>query len=358
MDWWSWRCAVLMICLCVSLILIACASTPPTVLTTTNMAPITLTVWIASATPLLAPVLPITATPRVFVQRDPQTITYVVSPGDTLDDVARNFGIEPDVLQEANPQLDSAQPLTAFDHLVIPYPQPTQTPQPLHVDAPNCYITPADEYLCLGRIHNPHSDAVTRVSIRVALIAPDGSPISETIAGVEQTSILPGESAPYRALLKLTRPNHTRTSSTIETPQTTAADQQPTDSLPAAALPTATLQPGHLILDLRSADAVSQDVTAVPLTLEHHWKDASAASDSSSDQHQIEVRLTNPTGQEIPDMRVVVSLFDSSDQIVGYRVVDLTALQPQESRVIDVEIQTMIETADLTYTVYAETSPR
>ncbi len=348
MDWWSWRFAVLMICLCVSLILIACASTPTATLTSTHVAPITLTVWMASATPLFAPILPLTATPRALVPGYPQTITYMVNPGDTLDDVAQNFGIEPDRLQAANPQLHGRQELTVFDQLVIPYPQPTWTPQPLHVAAPACYITPADEYICLGQIHNPHPDAVTRVSIRVVLVTLDGSPISETITGIEQGLIPPGESAPYRALLRL---NPTGGAADTDPDETEATQDAATAShrpLPPI------MQPGHLILDLRSADAISPDATAVPLTLEHRWKDDTGDTRAHADPPRIEVRLTNPTQQTIPRMRVIISLFDGSNRIVGYRVVDLPALQPHESRVVEVEIQTMIDSTNLTYTVYAE----
>jgi hypothetical protein len=340
-----------MLCICVSMILLACSSIASTpFVTPTEMAPITLTVWMASATPLLAPWLPITATPAARTPRPQQTITYVVNPGDTLEEVARNFGIETSLLQAANPQLGNNPGLTTYDRLIIPYLPPTQTPQPLDVAAPDCYMTLADEVICLGMVHNDGATTASRISVHFALVGPDGSFLSETIAGVEQPHIYPGESAPYRVLFTLKA-----------TPEVTASPARVSRLIDSATPPPAplstqeaasalSLADSHLVFDLRSADAVSPDVTAVPLTVNHQLVTGSETGHGS----QIDVQLSNPTQMLIPRLRIITCLFDANQKMIGYRVVDSEALEPGETRSLEVNVQPMVDVTTTTYTVYAE----
>jgi hypothetical protein len=349
----SWRLAILMLCVCVSLVLLACSSITSTpFITPTEMAPITLTVWLASATPLLTPWLPITATPAARTPQAEQTITYIVNPGDTLEDVARNFGIETALLQAANPRLTAQEGLTAYDYLIIPYIPPTQTPQPLEVDAPDCYMTLADEYICLGLIRNSGSVTVKHVSIHFALVALDGSLISETTAGVEQAHILPGQMAPYRVLFRVIA-TPAATPSPARVNQTSMADATPVASQSApddAARLGVVINQSRVIFDLRSADAVSPEATTMPLTVAHQRVENAKETSAS----KIAVQLSNPTDTIIPRLRIITSLFDADQNLVGYRVIDSEALRPGESRSLEVEVQPMIDVSDMTYTVYAE----
>lgn len=350
MGWWGWRLAVIMICMCVSLILLACAATTTTpVLTPTEIAPITLTVWLTSTASLFTPLLAVTTTPQPLAIQPPQSITYLVHPGDTLNDVAQNFGIEPDALQAANPQLGGGG-LTVYGWLVIPISQPTQTPQPLDVTAPECYLTPADEYICLGLIRNAGSNSVTRVSVQVALVAPDGSYITGTTAGVEQRHILSGGSAPYRVLFPRSRLNADplSTATVSHTTAATTVNRQPSALPPSAAR---VIQQSQLILSLRSADAVPLEATFLPLTLEHTLENS---DDTARKAAQVAVRIYNPTDQMTSRLRVVVCLFDGGERLIGYRVLDLEGLQPEETRPVAVDVQPMTEAEELTYTVYAE----
>jgi hypothetical protein len=357
-EWWSWRLAILMICICVSLMLLACSSIASTpIVTPTEMAPITLTVWMASATPLLTPLVAITATPAPQTAHPEQTITYIVNPGDTLDEVARNFGIETELLQAANPQLGSGKALTTFDRLIIPYRPPTQTPQPLDVAAPECYLTLADEYLCLGSIRNRGADAVTRISIHFVLIAPDGSLLSETVAGVEQPRISPGQSAPYRALFSV---ETSRASLLVTTPLPSETDSAanlsavltPTDDTNAAS---SVLEQSRVVFNLRSADAVLPEVTSIPLTVEHQLIQAEDADTVRSAGLQIAIQLSNPNEILIPRLRMIACVFNTDDKLIGYRVIDSGPLQPGETRSLEVSVQPMTDDfTELTYTIYAE----
>jgi hypothetical protein len=349
LEGWSWRFAILMLCVCVSVILLACSSITSTpMVTPTEMAPITLTVWMASATPLLAPWLPITATPPAQSPRSQQTITYVVNPGDTLEEVARNFGIETDLLQAANPQLGSNPGLTTYDRLMIPYLPATQTPQPLEVAAPDCYMTLADEYICLGIIHNTSAVTVTRISLHFALVAPDGSFLSETVAGIEQPHIFPGESAPYRVLFRIA-PTPAATASPVRVRQLSGTEVAPE----ATATLSLSIAQSRVVFDLRSADATSPEMTVIPLNIEHQLvADEDTTTDANSSQ--IALQLSNPNDVLIPRLRIIACLFDPDQNMVGYRVVDSEALQPGETRSLEVTIEPMTDVTELTYSVYAE----
>lgn len=85
-------------------------------------------------------------------------------------------------------------PLLTFTPLLLDEPLLVATQPAFFYDAPRCYDTPADNLLCLGQIKNTTNQLWKDVSLTAQL-----QDRSQQIS-LEQTYLLPGQTAPYRAL--------------------------------------------------------------------------------------------------------------------------------------------------------------
>ncbi len=72
----------------------------------------------------------------------------------------------------------------------------------LHIPPPTCYETATGSILCLGRVDNPLTVAVSRVVVEVRLFIAGGSSFVQRVL-VDQAVIPPGESAPYRVIIPI-----------------------------------------------------------------------------------------------------------------------------------------------------------
>lgn len=316
MECWVWRIAFWLMLIGISAMIISCASSIPAtaVFTPTGLPPITLTLWIAAtSTPIFSTVLPITATPAPFITQTP--ITYVVNPGESLDQIADDFGIEVDSLQAANLELRT-QPPRIGQSLIIPRNLPTLVPQSLEMNPPTCYTTLSDMYLCLGYVHNQTTQPVSRVSVQVELLNTQGEWVAAQTSDIEQRTIPPGVSAPYRILFGTRKAEHTQ-----------------------------------MIVALRSADpapVTSQLVVSPQLVVDGETAIHQAGA------YQVEATLTNSSTTSLENVRVVLTLYGDEQQVVGYRVVDLGALEAESSVPLRLTLHPMTAAQNLTHTLYAE----
>lgn len=305
MTYWGWRVAFGCVCIYVCILLIACSdSTPKPMLMPTEIPSITLTLWLAAtAPPLLPTVIPVTTTPQPTAVFTQTAVVYAVHPGDSLVKIAADFGIEPADLQAANPDLQTRQP-SVGDTLTIPVNLPTQVPQSLELQPPTCYLTTTDSIACLGMIVNSQSEPMQRVSARIELYTEDGTLLASQIAGIEQRTIPPGGYAPYRALF---------------IPQ---SDQPITDLTTYA----------QVIVSLQSADPVSNVVSSTPLQIQ------SESAHFEAGVYQLTAILANTSPQTIDEGRLVLTVYDATKRVVGYRVMELEALTPETVTTVNVAI--------------------
>jgi LysM repeat protein len=302
-------------CLCISLMIFACttaASNPP--FTPTDLPPITLTLWVATtSTSLFAPILPMTATPSPLLTRTP--IAYVIYPGDTLEEIADDFGIEPHALQAANPLVDGAA-LTVGDSLVIPHALPTLTPQPLEFSAPTCYNTSSDLWLCMGYVRNIAAQPLRRVSLLTELLDTVGGTLTTQVADVEQRVIPPGMTAPYRVMFRAEMPKEVEM---------------------------------EMVISVRSADPTEANTAEVNIENEFAVR--------SDGEYVVQADVTNNGTAVFENTRVIVTVYthaERTERVVGYRVLDLGVIEAGASIPIEVAVQPVVTTGTLTHTLYAE----
>jgi LysM repeat protein len=260
-----------------------------------------------------APTLAASSTPMV----------YMVQPGDTLLQIARRFGVKVSVLQEANGGIEPLA-LQIGQVLAIPSPQfnaegdpilPTLTPAALSLSPPTCYPAPTDYIMCLGQVTNSLETAIQRVTVVVRLLNNERSVVVEGESAVEQSIIPPGDSAPYRLLLKADWEDYAEATVWLKS----------ADSAPEAK-------------DWYTALAVEDP--------KQWWADG---------RYFIGAVLHNPSSQTVQLIRAVLTLRDVEGQIVGYRVLQFNQLIAPDER-IPIEIAIMPNTPGTaaSHTLYAE----
>jgi LysM repeat protein len=156
-----------------------------------------------------APALPLadTATPTV----SPTPIVYVVRSGDTLLEIAQEYGVSVEAIQRAN-GIEDPRFLRVGQELLIPTGEeegeatsgglllPTPTPIPFDVQGVACYETPVGSLWCLGEVVNTAAAPVTNVQMLVTLFDTAGRRMAEADTFVIADLILPGERSPFGVL--------------------------------------------------------------------------------------------------------------------------------------------------------------
>lgn len=137
----------------------------------------------------------------------PTPVLYTVQSGDTLLDIALRFDISLEALRAANASADLTL-LQPGQLLVIPVSteeiapaivQASPTPLALLVQPPTCYDTRGGTILCLGIVENTQDIPAGRVMVEVRLLHSGSAQPLVEVATIEQSLVLPGEIAPYRA---------------------------------------------------------------------------------------------------------------------------------------------------------------
>jgi LysM repeat protein len=288
MGYWGWR---RIIAVFVSVWVVGCTTThdaAPTALPTEFLS-ITLVAYLSTAPP---PTIP----PSLFPPTPQATVTparYTIQPSDTLAEIARSFGVDLEMLQAANADLDP-RALPVGHEIIIPGPAfnadgqpilPTAAPLPLALPPPNCSPLTTGSVVCLGEVINTAAVPVERVTIRVQVIGRDGQILAAAESGLEQRLLLPGSAAPYRVLFHIDWEQFAGAATTIYT----------ADAAPGA-------EAWFTLPEPREMQSVYAD------SAYHVWASIHGAE-------AVTLRLT----------RAVLTLYDATGHVTGYRIFNLNA---------------------------------
>lgn len=318
MGYWGWR---PLMAVFVSVWVVGCSAThdnAPT-LPPTSRPSVTLTVRVPiTPSPHEVLSLPVVTT-APFLSSTP--FMYVLQQGDTLLSVSRQFGVPVAALEEANPGLDPLS-LQIGQAITIPNPRfnpsgspilPTATPLPLLLFPPTCYETPTNTIICLGRVQNNLRQSAGRVSVWVTVFGRNGQILAQGETGIEQAAIPPGQNAPYRALFQ--------------------ADWRDYAGATAA---------------LRSAEMIG----AVQLTAPAIEQERGSWTDG---RYMVSADLRDTTAQPMRIVRAIVTLYNRSGQVTGYRVVPINqVISAGESLPLSVEIVPLSADRSVMHTLYIE----
>jgi LysM repeat protein len=157
-----------------------------------------------------APALPLadTATPTV----SPTPIVYVIQSGDTLLEIAQEYGVSVEAIQRAN-GIEDPRFLRVGQEVLIPTGEEeegggssgsllllTPTPLPFDVQGVACYETPVSSLWCLGEVVNTTDGSVTNVQMLVTLFDAGGQRVAQADTFVAADLIPPGERSPFGVL--------------------------------------------------------------------------------------------------------------------------------------------------------------
>ncbi len=247
-----------------------------------------------SATPAPAVTAPL-ATPVIIASPTftPTPVTYVVQKGDTLIGIAVKYGVSVEALQAAN---NNVQPefLSIGAVLVIPSEAGPEggevvdvgaapTPVPIPLSAPACYPTPTAALYCFVEARNPTDVAMENVSARITLAGADGLPLASAVAYSALDVIPPRSAGPLAVLFQSAPAGIAATGVELLT-----ANSSPNPST------------HHVILDIPT-----------------HYSAASGA------QWLVAGQVSNPSGTPAASAWLVLTLYDQSGAIVGYRKIEL-----------------------------------
>jgi LysM repeat protein len=241
-----------------------------------------------------------------------------VRPGDTLLGIALDFGLSVDDLRAANAGIDPLA-LQVGQIIIIPPPRTTValifTPVPLTLDPPICQHMITSGLLCLGQVHNPFDQPLSGVRIALTLLAADSTPLHQITTGLEQTLIPPHASAPYSAIL-------------------------PTDALNRVM---AAVLSAHLVD--QPSNATQLDIVAEQMQVEQN-------------RYRVIVTLRNASDQPTGPARLILTVVDADNQVVGLRVVNSpTGFEAAAEQTLHIEALTRAANGPLRHTLYVETQP-
>jgi hypothetical protein len=188
----------------------------------------------------------------------------------------------------------------------------------LEADTPACYARPGGALTCTGAIWNRSTQPLTDVRLRVALRPAEMTPaqtagvLAQTALNVEQQYIAPGTFAPYRALFE-TLPE-----------QTFRAETQ-----------------------VLSAAFTEEE------TLPLHIYDETGQLNSSG-QYVLTAQIENSATLPLESLRVIVTLLDDANRVLGYRVQTLPRLEATEQQLLRVQLTPQRQTETIRHTLHIE----
>jgi LysM repeat protein len=244
--------------------------------------------------PALAGVTPSPAATPVIIASPTATatpVTHVVTIGETMLGIAIDFGVSLEALQAANPTI-AARFLSIGTLLVIPPPEggfavaatnlAPPPPAPVTFSRPLCYSLPSNSLYCLVEARNPNTLPLENISARIILAGPDGLPFASQMAFGALDLVPPGGAVPLATLFQ-PAPAHPPAATGVEA-ETAILVSQP----------------------LSSTQSVLLDVVAAPgAVLGGQWS--------------VTGSLHNPAGVPLVAAWVVLSVFDATGRLVGFR---------------------------------------
>lgn len=177
---------------------------------------------------------------------------------------------------------------------------------PLHIriSEPTCYESPTDSIVCLGEVKNTLTETLRQIALLANLLDVDGMVLDTQRVVIEQRAIPPGDTAPYRILFP---------------------------PLPG--------QISSVSLDLIQVETSPRP----PLSLEFENQQETL----SDGRYRVQIHLSD-IPKDTPDVQVVVTVYDDSGHIVGYRVAEIH--HPDQG--VQLDILPMIRDTALRHRVY------
>jgi len=284
---------------------------PTATLLATNPPPATFTP--APATPAPTPTPTLTPTP----------IVYRVQSGDTLLAIAAEFGMSSEAIQEANGIIDPRR-LQIGQELIIPRretdaeqpPTPTPTPPPMTIRKLNFQQTPTGGLWATGEIHNPGSEPVSEVMVRISLFDGDAQLLASE-AAYPQLDVVPAGQAVSFAIL-------------FNNPPREFAQYQ---AVVLAGVPTSPNT--RYYLDLIASDLQGQAVDAA--------------------RYRVKGDLKNVGASDVEGLRLLITAYDDQDRVIAVRQADLpvSVLRSAATTPFDVEL-TLTGSPVVTFSVQAQ----
>lgn len=183
---------------------------------------------------------------------------------------------------------------------VVPTPRWTATrtaSSGARADDPTCYSSPNRGYMCLGRVWNETAATLSNVMVRVALFGDSENLLAQQTIGLEQRYLPPDSSAPYRALFA----------------------QIGTQGEKARA-------------DIEQVGVVSESGQALSITGERGVL-------AESGRYVVTANIRNSSQRLAEHVRLIVTLLDTDDRVIGYRVYQVEdPLPAQSERALRVEV--------------------
>ena len=156
----------------------------------------------ATSTPTPVPATP---EPTETPTPEPTPITHILQAGDTLIGLARKYGVTVQAIQEANGITDP-RGLLVGQQIIIPTdpearlnagtPTPEPTPAPMII-SPLTFWEQPDALWVLGQVTLEGAEAVEDVVIQIDLLDADGQIVASAQTPVQQSMLLPAESAGF-----------------------------------------------------------------------------------------------------------------------------------------------------------------
>ena len=243
--------------------------------------------------------------------------------GDTLIPIANRFGVSVADLIAANGNLDATR-LQIGQQLIIPQSRqsapsegslvPSPTPVPCKVQGLNSVRSPAGSLDVLGEVFNPGPTGMGNVKVLVVLQDAAGNALQSAVATIPLDAVPVNQSSPFRVLFTDPPYGFARFS----------------------------------VTPLR-AEAVDPRRIVIPLAV------SSVTGRPDGSQFRVTGEIVNPTAETASRVRLLVTIYDAEQRVVGYRYFTLSEapLAPGISLPFDVLLTTATP-AVASFAVYAE----
>lgn len=192
---------------------------------------------------------------------------------------------------------------------------PGHLTQNIVVETPTCYLTPGAGLLCLGIVRSRASVVTGDITLRLSLFDSMGDQIAGQTITLEQDRLYPGQLAPYRGQFR------------------------ELSSVPAG-----------ISAELVSVSRVDP---GLELVLEN-VRGGMLGTTAGYERYVFTAQILNPHEQPAIDGQIVLSVFDSSGALTGYRVLRLgEELAPGEQRALRLDVIPQLVAPDLYHYVSA-----